>query len=197
MKNYSLKKSLEYMVMAFYRPKRVIDFFLQKPSFLYSVFPLIVFITLFEIWAVLDYISGAPAFLNLFTQIFGIPEVEYNFYKIFLLPIVHIVDFVIFGGVIYSVSRILRIHKLDTTKTIFFFMFVWNTIGLIGFITEYLSIRGKMDLLLYVQPIYAVINLVYPVEFVHKQADVSRRKSLVPILSGLIVFLGFRMIFLV
>jgi len=75
MENYSLRKNLEYVMMAFYRPKRVIDFFLQKPSFLYSVFPLVVFISLFEIWAALDYISG-------------IPEVEYNFYRIFLLPII-------------------------------------------------------------------------------------------------------------
>ena len=195
MKNYSFRKNLRYMAMAFYRPKAVIDLFLQESSFLYSVVPLIIFTVLFETGYVLDYIFEAPAFFHLLAGILGIPDAQYDLYQIFLIPIVHIADFFIFGGVIYAVSKLLRIHKVDTVKTVLFFMFISNTIGLLGFATENLAINGKIDFLLYVQPIYVIVPLVYMMDFIHKQAGASRRMSLVPSILGLSLFLGFRMIF--
>jgi hypothetical protein len=88
------------------------------------------------------------------------------------------------------------IEKLDIVKTIFFFCFTWNTIGILGFITESLAIKGGIKLFFLFNPIYAITAVAYTLEFMHKQASISRWKSLVPSVSGVIIFLGFRVLFL-
>lgn len=196
MQDYSIRRNLSYMAMAFSRPKQLIDAFLKETSFLYSVFPLILFTILFEITYILDYLFGTAGFFHILADILGIPDIQYNLYQIFLFPIVHIVDFLVFGGVIYALSRLLRLYKVNTIKSVFFFMFIWNTIGLLGFITENLAAWWKLEFLLYAQPIYLMIYLLYPMEFIHKQAEITRRKSLVLSVASVIVFISFRMIFL-
>jgi len=196
MRDYSIRRNLSYMAMAFSRPKQLIDAFLKETSFLYSIFPLILFTILFEIAYVLDYLFGTSGFFHILADILGIPDIQYNLYQIFLFPIVHIVDFLVFGGVIYALSRLLRLYKVNTIKSVFFFMFIWNTIGLLGFITENLAAWWKLDFLLYAQPIYLMIYLLYSMEFFHKQAEITRRKSLVLSVASVIVFILFRMIFL-
>ena len=195
-KNYSFGKNLSYMAKAFYKPNMVIDLFFKETSPLYAIVPLILFTTLFEITYILDYIFKAPAFFHFLGNILKVPDNQWNFYQIFLLPVVHIVDFFIYGGVIYTVSRLLRIRGIDIVKIILFFMFIWNTIGLLGFVTENLAFHWKMGFLFYVQPIYVVIPLLYLMEFIHKQAGISRWMSFSFSMSGLIIFLGFRMVFL-
>lgn len=196
MKNYSFRKNLNCMAIVFYKPKLLIDIFSREISLLYSVVPLVMFTTLFEVASILDYIFEAPAFFHLLGWILNIPDAQYNFYQIFLLPVVHIGDFFIFGGLIFAVSRLMQLHKVDTVKTVFFFMFIFNTVGLLGFITETLYFKAKIQFLFYANPIYFMIYLLYVMEFIHKQAEISRRKSLVLSIVGAIVFLSFRMIFL-
>lgn len=130
-KIYSFRKNLSYMVMAFSKPKSLLGLFLKESSFLYSVVPLVIFAIFFEILYVLDYLLEASGFIHIFAKVFQIPDIQYNLYQIFLFPFIHIADFFIFGGLIYAVSRLLRLYKVDTRKTVFFFMFIWNTRALI------------------------------------------------------------------
>jgi len=58
--------------------------------------------------------------------------------------------FLIYGGLIYTISRVLRICKVDIIKIVLFFMFIWNTIDLLGFITETLAIYLKIEFFFYV-----------------------------------------------
>lgn len=119
-------------MMAFYKPRHLIDCFLGEISLLYSVIPFIVFTALYEILYVVDYVLKEPEFVHIITQIFEIPDICYNFYQIFLFPVVHIADFFVFGEIIYAGSTLLQV-KVDTKKVLLFFMFIFifNTIGLV------------------------------------------------------------------
>ena len=195
--NYSLRKNLSYMAMAFYRPKLIIDIFLKEDSFLYSVVPLIIFTIWYEILYTLDYfIIKNPPSISLITKFFHVSNTQYAFYQIFLFPIVHIVAFIIFLGVIYAISRPLRLYKIDTVKTVIFFIFIFNTIGLLSAVVDTLNIKLQSELLLYIHPFTGIIFLAYIMEFIHKQVEINRWKSLVLCIAPLTIFLAFRVIFL-
>ena len=185
------------MAMAFYRPKLIIDIFLKEIPFLYSVVPLIIFTIWYEILHILDYfIIKNPPYIGLTTKIFHLSNTQYAFYQIFLSPIVHIVAFIIFFGVIYAISRPLRLYKVDAVKTGIFFIFIFNTIGLLSAVVDTLNIKLQSELLFYVHPFTAIIFLAYLIEFIHKQAEINRWKSLVLCIAPLTIFLAFRVIFL-
>ena len=195
--NYSLRKNLSYMAMAFYRPKLIIDIFLKEDSFLYSVVPLIIFTIWYEILYTLDYfIIKNPPSISLITKFFHVSNTKYAFYQIFLFPIVHIVAFIIFLGVIYAISRPLRLYKVDTVKTGIFFIFIFNTIGLLSAVVDTLNIKLQSELLLYIHPFTGIIFLAYIMEFIHKQVEINRWNSLVLCIAPLTIFLAFRVIFL-
>ena len=195
--NYSLRKNLSYMAMAFYRPKLIIDIFLKEIPFLYSIVPLIIFTIWYEILYILTYfISKNPTTVNLITKIFHISNTRYSFFQIFLFPIVHIVDFIIFFGVIYAISRPLRLYKVDAVKTGFFFIFIFNTIGLLSAFVDTLNIKLQSELLLYVHPVTGIIFFAYLMGFIHKQTEIDRWKSLVLCMAPLTIFLAFCTIFL-
>lgn len=195
--NYSLRKNLSYMAMAFYRPKLIVDIFLKEISFLYSVVPLIIFTIWYETLYILGYfIIQSPHSINLITKIFHVSNTQYAFYQIFLFPIVHIVAFIIFFGLIYTISRRLRLYKIDAVKTIFFFIFIFNTIGLLSAVVDTLNIKWESEFLLYIHPFTGIIFLAYLMEFIHKQTEINRWKSLVLCIAPLTIFLAFRVIFL-
>jgi len=196
MENYSFRKNLSYMKMAFSKPKLLLDLFLKETSSLYSIVPLVMFTVFYEILYVLDYLFKAPDVIPPIAQVLQIPDVQYNLYQIFLFPVVHIADFFIFGGVIYAVSRFLRLYKVDTVKTILFFMFIFNTIGLLSVVVDSLSFIWKSEFFIYVHPITGIIFFIYLMEFIHKHAEVNRWKSLVLCVTSLTITLPFRIIFL-
>ncbi|MEW5816609.1 MAG: hypothetical protein AB1798_14605 [Spirochaetota bacterium] len=146
MKDYILGKNLSYKAMAFYKPKSVLGFFIKDASYLYSIIPLVIFTILFEISYIVSYISNAPAFSHFLGRILKIPDHQYDFYQIFLFPVVQAADFLLFGGVIYLIAKLMRLDKIDVAKTVIFFIFTWNTIGILGFITESLAIEGGIKL---------------------------------------------------
>lgn len=158
MNSYSFKENLTYMAMAFFRPKSVLEIFLKGISFLYSIVPLIIFTIFYEILYILGYLYKAP--VTPFVAVFHIPALQYNFYQIFLFPIVHVADFFIFGGLIYVGSRLLQM-KIDTIKTVFFFVFIFNTIGLVSAVTDALSFVWESHVFMYVHPITSVVFFVY------------------------------------
>jgi hypothetical protein len=119
MNNYSLRKNLSYMAIAFSRPKLLLDRFPKETSFLYSIVPLIIFTIYYEILYVLDYLFEAPGFIHIIAKVFQIPDAQYNLYQIFLFPVVHILDFVIFFGVIYVISEISKLQRIDPKKRLF------------------------------------------------------------------------------
>ena len=196
MKNYSLKKNLSYMAMAFYKPKQIIDIFLKETSFLYSAVPLIIFTIFYEILYILDYLFEVPGFIHIIAKVFQIPDVQYNLYQIFLFPVIHVVDFFIFFGIIYAISRLLRSYRVDILKTVFFFIFIFNTIGLLAAVAGTLYFMWKLEFLIYIEPICGVIFIIYLMEFIHKQAEINRWKSLVLCVMSLTITLAFRLIFL-
>ena len=61
--NYSVRKNVSYMMMAFYKPRHLIDCFLGEISLLYSVIPLIVFTAVYEILYVVDYVLQVHHFI--------------------------------------------------------------------------------------------------------------------------------------
>lgn len=113
MQTYSFRKNLDYMLKAFYKPSAVINFFLLENSLPYIIFPFMLFTTLFEISYILDYLNNAPSFFHFLGNILHIPTNQWNFYQIFLVPIVNISDFILLGIVIYLLARIIRVENLD------------------------------------------------------------------------------------
>ena len=193
--NYSVRKNVIYMMMAFYKPRHLTDCFLGEISLLYSVIPLIVFTAVYEILYVVDYVLKEPEFVHIITQIFEIPDICYNFYQIFLFPVVHIADFCVFGGVVYAGSTLLQV-KVDTKKVLLFFMFIFNTIGLVSAAADALSFVWESEILMYVHPLTGIIFFGYLVKFTEKQAKTGIWKPLILSLVGLIGALGFRILFL-
>lgn len=196
MEPYTFKENLRCIVMAFYRPQFVLDFFLKEISFCYSAVPLIMFTVYYEILYVLDYLFTDADFMHILASIMHIPDAQYNFYQIFLFPAVHIADFFVFGSTIYVISKILHLHKIDTVKVFLFFMFIFNTIGLVSAVTDTLNFVWESEFFIYVHPMTGAIFLGYLTEFIHRQAETSRQKSFVLSLVSLVVALGFRVVFL-
>lgn len=192
---YSLKKNVSCMAMAFSKPNPLLNFFLKGPSFLYSVIPLIVFTVFYEILYILDYFFKEPDFIPVIAQIFQISDIQYNLYQIFLFPVIHLADFFVFGGLIYVLSRLFQI-KIDTVKTLLFFMFIFNTIGLVSAVTDALRFVWESEFLIYVHPLTGVVFFVYLSEYIHKQAEIKRWKSCILSVASLAVTLGVRIIFL-
>lgn len=196
MKKYSVKKNLDYMLMTFFKPKLLIDFFIKDSTLLYSIVPLILFIIFYGILYLLSYLSQSPV-MHPFPKILPIPDSQYRLYEIFFVPFVHILFFVIFGIIIYGLSKLLRFHKVNPIKVIYFFLFVFNTIGLVAAIIDLLIIyKCDFGLLAYIHPICALIYTAYIMEFIHKQAEISRLKSLVLCIPAVVVSLFFRILFI-
>ena len=196
MEPYVFKKNLHCIVMAFYRPQFVLDFFLKDISFCYSAVPLIVFTVYYEILYVLDYLFKDADFVHILADIMQIPDAQYNFYQIFLFPAVHIADLFVFGGAIYVISKILHLHKIGTVKVFLFFVFIFNTIGLVSAVTDTLSFVWESEFFIYVHPVTGVVFLGYLTEFIRRQAETSRQKSFILSISSLVVKLVFRVVFL-
>lgn len=196
MEQYTFRKNLYCMVMAFYNPRFVLDFFLKDVHFGYSAVPFIVFTVYYEILYVLDYLLKDTNSVQVLATILCMSDAQYNFYQIFLFPAVHILDFFVFGAAIYIISRILHLDRIDTVKVILFFAFIFNTIGLVSAVTDTVSFVWESGFFVYVHPITGVVFLGYLVEFVCRQAETSRWKSFILSLSGLAVALGVRIVFL-
>ncbi|MCK4818185.1 hypothetical protein KA005_20615 [bacterium] len=196
MNSYSVGRNLRYMLTSLYRPKATIEGFLSETSLRYSILPLILFTLLFEITYVLDYLNKAPALFHFLGRLFDIPDAQYNLIQVFLFPVIHVLDFAVYGAVINLLSKALRVQTVVPLKAVIFFMFIWNTIGLVGFITETLAIQGIVPLLIWLQPLYLVVYALYPMEYLHKQASIQRWKSIVVHGISLFTFLSFRMLFL-
>lgn len=194
MVSYSLRKNLSCMVMAFLRPKKLLGFFLGNPSPLYSVIPLAMFTLYYEILYIMDYLFKEPGVTPLLTSIVQISSTQYNFYQILLFPLIHVADFFVFGGLLYTGSRLLRLN-IDTVKTVLFFVFIFNTIGLFSAFTDTLSFVWESELLIYVHPVTGVVFFGYLTAFIYRQG-IQRWKSVVLSVIVLTLALLFRIIFL-
>ncbi len=194
MKGYSVRKNLDLMAMAFSRPRLLLDSFLEQPSSFYSIVPLIIFTVFYEILYILDYFLEGPNF-HVIAGILQIPDAQYNLYQIFLFPAVHIVDFLVFFGAVKAFSRLFRVQA-DTAQTVYFFVFIWNTIGLLAAAGDTVTIVWSSPFFAYLHPLCGVIDIVYLTEFVHKDAEIPRWKSLILGTGAFTAFVGFRMLFL-
>ena len=195
---FSLRKNFAYMARVFYKPKSVIDAFLGGIPSLYSIVPLAIFTILFEISYILDYLYHPSSFsFHLLGDILGISTAQYDLIQVFIFPIVHILDFFVFGGLIYALSKSAKPFKIETQRTVLFFMFIWNTIGLLGFVTESLGIWFGLDFILYLtQPAYLIAWILYLAVFISQQVEITKWKSAGISITSVVMFLAFRMLFL-
>ena len=190
--NYSLRKNLYYMMMAFSRPKLLLAVFPEEQ--LYSIVPLIIFTISYEGLYIVDYLFKGPK-IHVLAAFLTISDAQYNLYQIFFFPFIHIVDFFVFGGLIYIGSRLLRLH-INTTKPVLFFVFIFNTIGLVSAVADALTFVWKVEYLVYVHPITGVVFLWYLIQFIGAHAETNRVPSCILSVTSLAVTLGFRIIFL-
>lgn len=123
MKDYSPRKNLRYMTMAYYRPKQLIDSFLKEPPFVYSILPPIIFTSLFEFAFILDYLKKASSSFHLLGRAFGIPDTLFNLYQTFLFPTIHITGFLIFGLLLLVLTNLMELSKVSIVHTVSFVMF--------------------------------------------------------------------------
>lgn len=189
---YSLRKNLHYMTMAFSRPKLFLALFPEEP--LYSIVPLIIFTTVYEVLYIGDYFFKGPS-IHVLAAIFNIPDSQYNLYQIFFFPLIHILDFFVFSGLIYVGSRLLHLH-INTKKTVLFFVFIFNTIGLVSAVTDALTFVWESEYLVYVHPITGVLFLWYLIQFIRVHAETKWLTSCILSVTSLAVTMGFRIIFL-
>ncbi len=184
------------MVKAFYQPHAVIDFFLKENTLLYVIFPFVLSTTLFEISYILDYVNNSPAFFHFLGNILCIPANQWNFYQIFLMLPVHIGFFLIYGAVVHVITKLIRVKKIDIKETVLLLVFSWNTIALLAFVTENLAINKALTFLFVFQPAYLLASILYPGEFMHKQANLKRWQAYTASAIAIVIALSFRMMFL-
>ena len=128
--------------------------------------------------------------------ILQIPHTQYNLYQLFLFPSIHIADFFIFGGLFYSGSKMIHNNAVNPWKAVLFFMFIFNTVGLVSGAVDSLTFFADGEILMYIHPITGVIFCAYLAAFIHQQAEITRRKSALLALVSLSGALIFRLIFL-
>jgi hypothetical protein len=177
------------MAMAFSKPRLLIDNFLSESSLLYGIVPLTIFVTFYVFLSL--YLSQTSVFL----KILPISDNQYFLYGI-NDALVNVIDFLIFGVVIYATSKILQLYEVNIKKVFLFFMFIWNTIGLLAVPADLLSFTWNLPFLMVIHPICLIIDIAYVSEFIHKQNKINRWKSLILLTPGVIAFLAFRIIFL-
>ena len=195
MENYSLKKNFRLMGEAFYSPKSLINNLINETKlFQYSLLPLILFTAGYEFLSILAFIFKQP--LIPLPKILPISDEQYQFFQIFFLPVVHIVDFIVFYAVLYGFSRIIRDHTIDISIITYFFIFIWNTIGLISFTLDLISYVWPWEFWFYIHPITGIIYAIYGVEFIHKQSEIKRSKAALLFIPSMVTFFFFRMLFI-
>jgi len=185
------------MAEVFYKPRSVVGAFRKQLSSFYSVFPLVVFIVLFEVSYVLDYLYQPSSFsFHVLGDLLGIPRAQYDLIQVFIFPVVHVADFLVFGAFIYAVSKLWKPFNLSVWNTLLCFMLVWNTIGLLGFVTESLAIWCGLSFLFALQPVYLVVWIGYLMLFFLQQTQITKVQSAAISIIAIIAVLSFRMTFL-
>jgi hypothetical protein len=144
----------------------------------------------------MDYLFKEPDVTPALAHLFQIPDIQYNLYQIFLFSAIHTADFLGFGGLLYGVSKLLQLHTIDTMKTMFFFIFIFNTICLVSAVTDALRFVWKSEFFIYVHPLNDIVFIVYCAEFIREHAEITRWKSFMLSVVSLSVTLGVHTIFL-
>lgn len=188
---YSLRKNINYMAMAFWRPQWAIDQLLRETSPLYGVLPFLLYLLAGEVCnflAATQGLSPNPS-SNPFPTLVPFQEANYYYTKLILFPLLCIVSLVIFTGAIYLLSRLSWFRDVSTTRCTFFLMFL-STIGIVILICE--SPWMPFAIQFYAPPIGGLICAVYLIEFIHEQAKISRIGSTVISILSLTAYFAFR-----
>ncbi len=193
MNNYSLKRNVSLMAMVFWNPRKFLNIFPEEDLFSYSVLPLFLFMVYYEILYILDCFFKSSGFTPVIALLFQISDIQYNVYQIFLFPVIHIADFFIFAGSLHVFSRLLWI---SVARTAFFFLFIFNTIGLVSALADSIRFVWELELLLYIHPLTGILCFVYLTEFIRRRTRIARLRSSILSLMSLAVTLGFRIVFL-
>ncbi|HEX6384330.1 MAG TPA: hypothetical protein VF177_06650 [Anaerolineae bacterium] len=190
-RRYSPRQNLDYVRLAFTSPRRLLEGFLLETSLLYGLVPFAIFVIAYEFLYVWNYLQQRPL---AFTRLLPVPEQAYYLYQALFAPLINIADVLVFAGVLTMVAQLAGCPGIDTKKVTSFFMFM-ATFGLIAFVGDIISCVRPLPILIYLHPLVGLISLAYTTEFIHRQAMVSRGKSLAILLPAWVAYFLFRMVF--
>ena len=115
-------------------------------------------------------------------------------------PFIGFADVFLFAGVVYGISRFLGLNRLSIKAVVSFFMFLWGTFSVMAWFADLLvtfrPLGWDFGFLNFIHPLAMLAYGVYLLDFIHKQAEIERWKSLALALASIIVVLASRTIFI-
>jgi hypothetical protein len=125
LKNYSLRTNITYMLMAFSKPRRLINDYFTESSLLYGIVPAIVSEVLYVFLGALNILLQlqSSSSFNPITQALQLSKREMSWLQVVTHPFIGIADVFLYIGVIYGISRSLGLNWGSVKAAVSFFMF--------------------------------------------------------------------------
>jgi len=180
------------MFKVFYQPRAVVNSFLEGVPPLVVIVPLAITTVLFEASYTYAYLNNFPPYMHFFARSVGISGHLYDLVELFLLPIMNICTIALFGLIVRLLSR----GRTNSTGLMLFFAFIFGTIGIPGFVAENIGMYIFPALLNISQPIMGMAYVLYPMEYIHRQAHMGRLPAAAISIVGIGIVLGLRVLFL-
>lgn len=205
MKNYSLRKNLRYMTMAFFKPRSLIDGLPQESSLLYGVVPFAVLVLLWELknWLVYRFAPQAPSgelIPNFVPRGLSIGSDNITLH-LAVLALVWMFDVVLFAGVVYVLSRLLRPNRVSTRIAATCYAFCAGTFGMLALVAdaifEFRLFGWNWPFLPMAHPLVVIVEIAYLTVFVQRQADIRHWQAIALVVPGILLGLVSHMTFLI
>lgn len=188
--------------MAFSRPRLLISGYLTESSLRYGIVPAIVSEVPYVFLGALNNLlqpQSSPSF-NPITQTLQLSRREMPLLQVINHPLVGIADVFLFIGVIYAIPRFLGLKRVSVKAAVSFFMFLrckfCTLTWFADLLVTYRPFEWDFGFQNFIHPLAALAFVVYLMEFIHKQAEIERWKSLALASLNIMVVLAPRTIFI-
>ena len=199
---YSFVKNLSYMGMVFSRPRRLLSGLLNETSLWYGIVPAAISEILYVILGWWNYFTQPQLgwSLNPVARAFELSKRQMSFIQAAAHPLAGVVDVFLFAAIVYGAARLLGASSLYLRAWLMGYLFLWGTFSCLAVMVDLAISHPPFDWnlknLMYVHHLAALVTIAYLLEFIHRKGAVDRWKSAVITISGYIVVLVSRVVFI-
>lgn len=205
MENYSPRKNVRYVVMAFFRPKPLVDGLTLESSLLYGVVPFTILVLLWELknWLVYRFAPQAPSdelVPDFVPRGLSIGSDDITLYLV-AFAFVWMFDVVLFTSVVYGLSRLLRLNRVSTRVAATCYMFCGGTFGAVALLAdvifEFRPFGWDWSFLPFAHPLVVIVEMAYLTALMQKQAVIRRWQATALAVPGILLGLASHIVFLI
>lgn len=120
--------------------------------------------------------------------------------RIIAHPLQAVTTVLLFAGLAYFISWLLKPKRLSFVNLVSSFLFIFGTVSIVAAIIDFLwmypPLGWNLDFLVYFHPVVAIGGIVYLIEVVHQQFELTYIKSVIVIIPAMMITLFSRILFI-